>query len=72
MHDEAIAARVLFLLGRAGPCRACELAEFIGLPTCDVQRVLIGLRDGGKAIVRPYGQTERWELADPATVAVSG
>lgn len=78
MSDEAIRQRVIFLLRRAGPCRACELAEFVGVTTCDMQGILAGLRSTAVAEKFPYGTTEKWFLlsalsdeSSPANVATS-
>lgn len=56
-------ARVLFLLREAGDSRACELAEFVGVTTCDMSRTLKKLAADKK--VRAYQFTtsiEKWTL----------
>ena len=62
MSDDAIRLRVIFLLRRCGPCRACELAEFIGIPTCDMQATLAGMRSQAVVEKFPEGTTEKWVL----------
>lgn len=39
-----LGARLLFLLEKAGPHRACELATFLDIPTCEAERELCYLK----------------------------
>lgn len=62
-HLEQIKQRAKFLLREAGDCRACEIAELIGIPTGDATRVLVSLESEG--VVARYSITpaiEKWTL----------
>jgi len=71
MSDDIVELRVVFLLGKAGPCRACELAEFIGIETCRMAGILASMRQRGIVEKIPYATTEKWllmsRLAPPPT-----
>jgi DNA-binding MarR family transcriptional regulator len=47
MTPDQLKARAMFLLREAGPHRACELAEFVGCLTGDMERALTELRVAG-------------------------
>lgn len=67
MPDDSLEARVLFLLERCGPCRACELASFIGTDTCTMQSVLAGM-----SAVERFDYTpaiDKWRLKERAPAA---
>jgi hypothetical protein len=71
MDDDHVRLRVVFLLEKAGPCRACELAEFIGVDTCRMVGILSAMRGIGTVDKFPYVTTEKWflmsRLAQPQT-----
>jgi hypothetical protein len=63
LADADLAARFAFLLTNAGPCRACELGEFVGVPTFDAQRVLAAMRQAGLVVRVSDGIADRWRLS---------